>query len=598
LSSRAVRPLVLRGGVDKDDSMQDAGVGEYGDKGGHTAEGWWNATDFFFGFSKSSTRSLLIEAIRSGNLQDIETFARRGIDMNEIAPDLAYEQTFVHLAARCGNLACLQLMLKLGGNVSAVDNFLNTPLHIAAVHGHLELVLLLIANGANVSVANKQGLQPIHMAASNGHVDTLQTLIVMGADVTSPTSSGSIPVRWSSVNGHVEATRLLLESWKLRNKTEHDVNPCHYKDRTNKTVLEVVHSLHRRNREKNVLNRRMEQILAMLESFAINEQLPPQPEDEILKKENANNFSSTNTTHDIPSLSPRQARSRKAKYTFYSSVLLDEQLNESSSSESALTSGSSVSSFHHNECGNHKDPKMFMDDSEMNRRYPSKVNLILDEKAEERLEQIIQETMQEKAKIDKEWEERVAQGHPRSARTVEELEPMPEEVMDDIVNYPTLSEISQEMKKEEYKEYIEAYHQRFEKGTMEDLGVDPVHALPVNPECFTIHDLCISRMIGDRNYTTYPYEVYNGSISQSSESSSSTPIDSDDEWGGLKKEKKEAKKVEKEILETYGKKDEREDYNILHRILESEEDMEERRRQGDEDSLKFDEVSSPSSSSL
>eukprot|EP00960_Hanusia_phi_P064540 765823-Hanusia_phi.AAC.2 len=281
--------------------------------------------------------------------------------------------------------------ISAGGNVSAVDNFLNTPLHIAAVHGHL-------------------GLQPIHMAASNGHVDTLQTLIVMGADVTSPTSSGSIPVRWSSVNGHVEATRLLLESWKLRNKTEHDVNPCHYKDRTNKTggwrslpclACAISWLL------------LLQQILAMLESFAINEQLPPQPEDEILKKENANNFSSTNTTHDIPSLSPRQARSRKAKYTFYSSVLLDEQLNESSSSESVLTSGSSVSSFHHNECGNHKDPKMFMDDSEMNRR--------------------------------------VAQGHPRSARTVEELEPMPEEVMDDIVNYPTLSEISQEMKKEEYK---------------------------------------------------------------------------------------------------------------------------------------------------
>eukprot|EP00960_Hanusia_phi_P030620 748738-Hanusia_phi.AAC.1 len=77
----------------------------------------------------------------------------------------------------------------------------------------------------------------------------------------------------------------------------------------------------------------------------------------------------------------------------------------------------------------------------------------------------------------------------------------------------------------------------------------------------------MGRMIGDRNYTTYPYEVYNGSISQSSESSSSTPIDSDDEWGGLKKEKKEAKKVEKEILETYGKKDEREDYvriNLVH----------------------------------
>jgi len=583
---RHARHLVLRGG-DSNEVMQDMQRVDddvYGKS--------WNFNDMMSGLSMSSKRSLMVEAIKAGNLQDVQNFVRGGISLNEAAPDLSYQQTFVHLAARCGNIECLRLVLELGGNVSVVDSFSNTPLHIASVHGHIDAVMLMIESGANMSAANKQGLQPIHMAASNGHVNVLQTLILMGANVSSPTSSGSIPLRWSSVNGHVEASKLLLRSWKMNQTAERGINPCYHRDKANRTVVEVVRDMLRRNREKNVLNRRLEQILSMLESFAISEQLPPDHQEDVLMKDNNLNLSRANTSENT--LSNTTLPPKISKYSFLAPYLdIPKSFYLSQSSESVLTSGSSVSAFHHHDCGVHKDPKMFSDESEMQRRYPSKFHLVLPENKQDELIRMANEAKQYEEEIDKQWEERIARGQPGSARTVDELDSVSDEFMDEILYYPTLSQLSEEVKKDEYKEFIDAFNERCQKGSLDDFGVDPMNSPPVNPNCFTMHDFCVSRLIGSRNSTTYPYIVINETEGSTPEPSSSTPTDSGDEWAGLKKEGKEARNVEKQIMETFGRAEQKEDYNILHKILQSDDDEEEETKgKGDEENTFLDDISS------
>ena len=59
----------------------------------------------------------------------------RAADPNVRSSPSSNEVTPLHVAAECGNLACLQLLVLSGGEVTAKDSLMRTPSSCASVSG-------------------------------------------------------------------------------------------------------------------------------------------------------------------------------------------------------------------------------------------------------------------------------------------------------------------------------------------------------------------------------------------------------------------------------------------------------------------------------
>jgi len=79
--------------------------------------------------------------------------------------------------------------------VETQDTSGNTALHLAASLGDVDLVEILIRKGANVNAVNGEGLTPLHLSIKLGWPSIASTLIKEGADITTSDSSGRSPLQ-------------------------------------------------------------------------------------------------------------------------------------------------------------------------------------------------------------------------------------------------------------------------------------------------------------------------------------------------------------------------------------------------------------------
>ena len=87
----------------------------------------------------------------------------------------------------------MEILLKNGASVNALDNNNCSPLHHAAKIGNVKIARFLVENGCNVHIISKSEGQAIHVAASSGareYVDVVKFLISCGANVNSSTKWG------------------------------------------------------------------------------------------------------------------------------------------------------------------------------------------------------------------------------------------------------------------------------------------------------------------------------------------------------------------------------------------------------------------------
>ncbi|XP_067416210.1 protein phosphatase 1 regulatory subunit 16A isoform X2 [Emydura macquarii macquarii] len=134
----------------------------------------------------------------------------------------------------------VKLLLEAGANVNACDSELWTPLHAAATCGHLHLVELLIKHGANLLAVNTDGNMPYDLCEDDVTLDYIETvmadqgitqetieearastersmvedirkLLKAGADLNTPLDHSATLLHVASANGYLEAAELLLE---------------------------------------------------------------------------------------------------------------------------------------------------------------------------------------------------------------------------------------------------------------------------------------------------------------------------------------------------------------------------------------------------
>ncbi len=86
-------------------------------------------------------------------LQDFFHWPRGGKPLPKTTP--------LHEAARCGDLAEMQRLLKAGSSPHVQDTELNTPLHVASSYGVTEL---LLKAGADPNALNAHNCTPLDLA--------------------------------------------------------------------------------------------------------------------------------------------------------------------------------------------------------------------------------------------------------------------------------------------------------------------------------------------------------------------------------------------------------------------------------------------------
>ncbi|WP_261362719.1 ankyrin repeat domain-containing protein [Rubinisphaera margarita] len=117
------------------------------------------------------------------------------------------------IAAVCGNIECVRLMLEAGANVNrASDHNGETVLHFVASSDDVAAVQMLLDYGANPNQRTKPGMRtyalwrdarvrgetPLHRAAAWGSPDVIQLLLDAGADPTLRDANKDTPLSWAS----------------------------------------------------------------------------------------------------------------------------------------------------------------------------------------------------------------------------------------------------------------------------------------------------------------------------------------------------------------------------------------------------------------
>ncbi|XP_021904209.1 ankyrin-1 [Carica papaya] len=116
-------------------------------------------------------------------------------------------------AVAAGSLACLDLLVKAGGNVNVTAGGA-TPLHIAADNGSPEIINCLLKAGADPNVIDEDGQKPIQVAAGRGNRKVVEILFPLTSKVetiTEWTVDGILEYMQSETGKQQEGIRNLKE---------------------------------------------------------------------------------------------------------------------------------------------------------------------------------------------------------------------------------------------------------------------------------------------------------------------------------------------------------------------------------------------------
>uniref|UniRef100_A0A8C9V2V6 E3 ubiquitin-protein ligase HACE1 n=1 Tax=Scleropages formosus TaxID=113540 RepID=A0A8C9V2V6_SCLFO len=109
------------------------------------------------------------------------------------------KRSLLHIAANCGSVECLVLLLKKGANPNYQDISGCTPLHLAARNGQKKCMGRLLEYCADVNICNNEGLTA-----------TVLCLLDSGADINRPNVSGATPLYFACSHGQRDTAQILL----------------------------------------------------------------------------------------------------------------------------------------------------------------------------------------------------------------------------------------------------------------------------------------------------------------------------------------------------------------------------------------------------
>ena len=132
----------------------------------------------------------VMQAIKTNDMETIKAYTR---EMQQFGSEV-FGRKYLMLASSYGNTEMVEYMLDNGADPGPyVKKTLDTPLHYAAGGGHVEVIEVLLKAGANVNALDNFGKTPLHWTADANQPDAAVALLNAGAD-PSPWSRFGTPL--------------------------------------------------------------------------------------------------------------------------------------------------------------------------------------------------------------------------------------------------------------------------------------------------------------------------------------------------------------------------------------------------------------------
>ena len=155
------------------------------------------------------------------------------------------------IAAHCGNLNSVRIILRYGADIEARgtlkmdDEVIEgcTPLWTAAASGRLDVVKLLIERNADVDSRTLTGSTPLRVAAHEGHLDVVRCLVESGADVNARNDCESTPLMAACYFGHLSVVTYLIDKGAFMDLQYKDAGNTALHDAVKRGYLEMVSQL-------------------------------------------------------------------------------------------------------------------------------------------------------------------------------------------------------------------------------------------------------------------------------------------------------------------------------------------------------------------
>ncbi|NWX23851.1 DAPK1 kinase, partial [Aegotheles bennettii] len=116
------------------------------------------------------------------------------------------------IAAGCGNIQMLQLLLKRGSRIDVQDKAGSNAIYWASRHGHVEMLKFLNDNKCPLDVKDKSGETALHVAARYGHVDVVQFLCSIGSNPDFQDKEEETPLHCAAWHGYYSVAKALCEA--------------------------------------------------------------------------------------------------------------------------------------------------------------------------------------------------------------------------------------------------------------------------------------------------------------------------------------------------------------------------------------------------
>jgi cytochrome c len=159
----------------------------------------------FFALTMNTKAGALLDAVKAGDLSEVDIAISQGADVNEKTGFL----TPLIAAILAENYEMADLLVGHGADTNKGAGA-NIPLFMAAGRSNPNFVQLLLENGADARFA-ANGSTALHRAAESGCLKCAELLLAAGADVNALTAEGAPPaIHLAKLAGHEEIAALLL----------------------------------------------------------------------------------------------------------------------------------------------------------------------------------------------------------------------------------------------------------------------------------------------------------------------------------------------------------------------------------------------------